>query len=94
MSLISILQTLAALAFVLALMALCVFGLKRFSFASSFKPASQRRLSVVETLPLDHRRKLALIRQDGKEHLVLLGAQQDLLLSSQDAVETTEIRKI
>ncbi|SHO67052.1 Flagellar biosynthesis protein, FliO [Pseudoxanthobacter soli DSM 19599] len=38
---------------------------------SSFR--SGRRLSVVEVLPVDDRRRLVLVRRDGAEHLLLVG---------------------
>jgi len=44
-----------------------------------------RRLAIVETLPIDAKRRLALVRWGGRAHLVLLGAQQDVLIESRDA---------
>ncbi len=41
-----------------------------------------QRLAVVEIRPLDVRRRLVLIRRDGVEHLLLLGATQDLVIES------------
>lgn len=35
--------------------------------------ASRRRLSLVESLPLDARRRAIILRCDGREHLLLLG---------------------
>ncbi len=39
-----------------------------------------KRLGIVETLPIDARRRLVLLRRDDKEHLVLCGATSDLLI--------------
>lgn len=36
-------------------------------------PKSGGRLEVVETHYIDHKRKLALVKRDGVEHLLLLG---------------------
>ena len=43
---------------------------------------ARRRLSVVEILSVDAKRKLLLIRRDDREHLILLGAGQDLVVES------------
>jgi flagellar protein FliO/FliZ len=40
----------------------------------------KRRLSLIEVLPLDAKRRLVLIRRDGTEHLVLLGHVSDLVI--------------
>lgn len=41
---------------------------------SGFMPGSaQKRLSVVETLMIDARHKLFLLRRDGVEHLLIVG---------------------
>ncbi|MEI6560253.1 MAG: flagellar biosynthetic protein FliO [Rhodospirillaceae bacterium] len=41
-----------------------------------------QRLAVVEIRQLDARRRLVLIRRDGVEHLLLLGATGDLVIES------------
>ena len=43
---------------------------------------SPRRLALVETISLDARRKLMLVRRDGVEHLLLLGANSETLLET------------
>ncbi len=40
----------------------------------------KRRLSIVEVLPLDGKRRLVLLRRDGAEHLVLLGVGSDVVI--------------
>ena len=40
----------------------------------------QRRLAIVEVLPLDAKRRLVLLRRDGAEHLVLLGINGDIVV--------------
>ncbi len=40
----------------------------------------ERRLAILETLPLDSRRRLVLIRRDGKQHLLLIGGQTDMMI--------------
>ena len=87
------LKFLLALVFVLALIGLLAWAARRFGLGSRLAAAgTARRLAVVEVLPLDARHKLVLLRCDGREHLVLLGAGHDLLLEGgiaaapQDAV--------
>lgn len=64
----------AALFFVLALIGLISFVLKKYSgaFISISKKPSERRLKVVEILPIDSTRKIAILSRDGVEHTVLL----------------------
>ena len=69
------LRFLFALVFVLALIALLAWLAKRFGVAGAFaRQRADRRLSVVESLPVDARHRLVLVRRDDREHLVLLGA--------------------
>jgi flagellar protein FliO/FliZ len=42
----------------------------------------KKRLSVLEVLPIDGKRRLVLLRRDAAEHLVLLGIGGDLLIES------------
>lgn len=44
--------------------------------------SGRRRLRIVESLPLDMRRRLVIVACDGQEHLLLLGAQQDMVVAS------------
>lgn len=37
------------------------------------RPKAERRLAIVESLPLDPARRLVLVRLDGRERLLLLG---------------------
>ncbi|MEQ8968487.1 MAG: flagellar biosynthetic protein FliO [Azospirillaceae bacterium] len=74
-----------ALIFVLALIGALAFVAKRFGWggaAPTRKPGSRRRLSLVESLPLDAKRRLVLLRCDDTEHLVLIGASQDVVVGN------------
>ena len=78
-----------ALAAVLALILAAGWLLRRLIekgiVPGSLLPAATgraQRLAVVEVKQLDVRRRLVLIRRDGVEHLLLLGATQDLLIES------------
>ncbi len=42
----------------------------------------RRRLAVVETLPVDGRTRLFLVRRDGTEHLIMLGASSAVVVES------------
>lgn len=42
----------------------------------------RRRLAIIETLPVDGRTRLFLVRRDGTEHLIMLGASSAVLVES------------
>jgi flagellar protein FliO/FliZ len=71
-----------SLVFVLGLIGLFAWLLRRFGPPARLRGPGRRRLSIVEILPVDARRRLVLLRRDGKEHLILLGQTQDLLIES------------
>lgn len=48
-------------------------------------PASERRLKVRESLVLDPRRRVVIVKADDREHVVLLGAAGETVLESRDA---------
>ena len=63
-----------ALIFVLCLMGGLAYLMKRFGLnGEKYTTPRQRRLKIVEILPLDMRRKAILLRRDDREHLVILG---------------------
>jgi len=76
------LQFVFALIFVLALIALLAVAARRLGFGYRVPSRGKRarRLAVVEVVSLDPRRRLALVRRDQVEYLVLLGTNADLLL--------------
>jgi flagellar protein FliO/FliZ len=79
---------LLALLFVLGLIGLLAFVLRRFGMgAVRISPGyrargrvMERRLAVVEVVSVDARRRLVLVRRDDTEHLILLGQTSDLLI--------------
>lgn len=73
---------LLALLLVLALIGALAWLARRFGFGGQLAGSGGKsaRLSVVEVKILDSRRKLVLLRCDAREHLVLLGPNQDLLV--------------
>ena len=70
----------AALLFVLGLIALTAWLARRFRLGPGGLPSAARRLAVLEALPLDARRKLVLIRRDETEHLLLLSPEGSRLV--------------
>ncbi len=75
----------ATLLFVVALVALLVWAFKTFfgkSSSSAFLRPREKRLGVVETAPVDSKRKLYLIRRDDVEHLIMIGGPVDVLVET------------
>jgi flagellar protein FliO/FliZ len=71
-----------SLIFVLALIGLFAWLLRKFGPPSRLKRGGTRRLSIVEIQPIDARRRLVLVRRDDREHLILLGIGQDLVIEA------------
>lgn len=76
------LRFVAALVFVLGLIGLGGWAMRRLGWAAAGSAGGRRgrRLQVLEVLPLDTRRRLVLIRRDQVEHLLLLGATGDVVV--------------
>jgi len=70
----------SAFVLVIALMLLLAWFLKRIGLANNAIGSGERRLKLVEFLPLDNRRKLVLIRRDDKEHLLLLSSTGEIVV--------------
>jgi flagellar protein FliO/FliZ len=71
-----------ALVLVLGLIAGLAWLVRRFGLAGPLAtPAGRtRRLQLVEVLTLDARRRLVLVRRDETEHLLLLGANEAIVV--------------
>jgi flagellar protein FliO/FliZ len=72
------LRFLGALAFVLGLLVGCAWLLRRYghklgALGIVTPQAARTRLGIVETIGLGPRQRLAIIRRDDVEHLLLLG---------------------
>ncbi len=79
MPFLQIVQMIAALAVTLGIFGLGIWGLRRYGPVLTKRMASvnaSRRLAVIETLMLDQRSRLVLIRVDEEERLVLIGPGQ------------------
>ena len=69
-----------ALGLVLALFGVAAWAAKRYLPTVRVGARPGRRLSVVEVLMLDTRRRLVLVRRDEVEHLILLGATSETVI--------------
>jgi flagellar protein FliO/FliZ len=84
----TILTMIFALGIVVVLIILAVWLLKLLSkFSGNAVRGRNRRLSVVDTLSIDPKRQLLIIRRDDVEHLILTGGPQDVVVETGIAVE-------
>lgn len=71
---ISMIKFIAAFVFVIGAMFAFGWIVKRSGLGGPvIKMGAKRRLKLVETIAVDHRRRLVLVRRDDREHLLLLG---------------------
>lgn len=78
-----ILRLLAALCLVIALMGGLALLLKKIGLPGQPGIAGKnRRLSIIEVLPLDTRRRMMLIQRDEKQHLVILGPNGETVVET------------
>ena len=75
MDVIDIARYLGALMLVLALVGGAALAARRFGLPGVVAGSAQRRLGVVETMMIDARHKIYLLRRDDREHLVLVGPE-------------------
>lgn len=83
-------RTLFALIATLALIAGAAYAARRLGM---LQPNAQgvRRLKISETLMIDPRRRLVLVRLDGREHLLLLGPGGDIVVSDTEAKDPAPV---
>lgn len=74
----------AALLFVLALIALATWLARRFGVGGQANTIrrSERRLKVIEAITVDSKHRAVLISRDDTEHLILLGANCDVVVET------------
>ncbi|HTW33344.1 MAG TPA: flagellar biosynthetic protein FliO [Rhizomicrobium sp.] len=82
MDLIDIARYLGALMLVLALVGFAALAARRFGVPGIMSANATRRLAVVETLMLDARHKIFILRRDDREHLVLVGPEGSSVIES------------
>ena len=83
------LRALLSLVLVLGLIAGAGFLARRFGVAGglTLKRGGRRRLGLVESLQIDNRRRLVLVRKDDAEYLLLVGGGADLHIDKSPAPE-------
>ena len=79
-----LLYALFSLIFVLSLIGVCAFVFKKLVVERNFGiSGNNRRLKILEYLPLDNRRRIMIIEKDGKEEItLLLGATGETIVST------------
>lgn len=95
MEVVSFTKFIIALLFVLGLLYLCLFILKKFGVGQV--PGSltqggnkQKALKVLEFLSLDSKRRVVRLRYRDEEHVILTGPHGDQLLSKRTIAEQTD----
>lgn len=78
------LKLIIALGVVILLMGGLVMVLKMLGLSSqtSVKSGDKRRLKIVESLPLDARRRAVILKCDHKEHLVILNSNGETVIEN------------
>ena len=82
MDLFDVAKMAAALLATLALIGAAAWAARRFGMVQFQRPPTERRIKVVESLMLDPRRKLVLVRFNDREHLLLLSPSGDRPVAS------------
>jgi flagellar protein FliO/FliZ len=77
-----ILQFLITAAIVIALLALAYWLVRRYSLGGAGRHSRSKvpRLTIVDAMPVDGRRRLLLVRRDNVEHLILVGGPSDVVV--------------
>ncbi len=84
-----ILRLVLGLAAVIGMIGLCALAAKKAGLASmTGSTGNRRRLALREMLPLDARRRLAIVKCDNTEYLILLGPTGETVIDK--ALEGTE----
>lgn len=79
----TILTMIFALGVVIVLILIVVWLLKlAFKVSGNSARGRNRRLSVIDTMVIDQKRQLMIIRRDNVEHLILTGGPQDLVVET------------
>ncbi|WP_417811244.1 FliO/MopB family protein [Thalassospira alkalitolerans] len=83
----------AALVFVLGMIGALALIARRFvpGARNVNRRGKQRRLSIVEVVPVDTKRRLILIKRDDTEHLVLLGPSGDCVIERNIGTHFSEV---
>ncbi len=80
-----LLKFFSAFVFVICLMLLFSWAVKKMGLSGEGlvgKEKNKRRLKVIESMALDARRRLVLVRRDDKEHLLVLGQDGETVVET------------
>lgn len=84
MTLLDVSRIIFSLIAVIGLIGVFAILAKRLSVVqANFANRQQKRLQLMETLSIDPKRKLAIIRCDGQQHLIMFGAQGECVIDAQ-----------
>ncbi len=78
-------KVIIALLFVLGLIGLLATAVRRWGLGvpqTGRKHRADKRLGLVEVMPLDAKRRLVLVRRDEVEHLLILGATSEVVVET------------
>lgn len=76
--------------FVIGLMLLLSWIIKKVGGVGAVLK-SEKRLKVVEALPIDHKHRLVLVRRDNREHLLVLGPDSETVIETGIVAEDDDI---
>lgn len=97
MDLLSALRALGALGLILGMLAGALWAVRRYDIKLPSQwlgsRTEERRLALVERLSLDGRRSVALIRCDGREHLVVIAPEGVVALGDGTPTRAPLIRR-
>lgn len=83
-------RSLFALIATLGLILAVAYGARRLGMLQA-GGQTHKRMKVTESLMLDPRRRMVLVRCDDREHLILLGPGGDIVVADQAAKEDATI---
>ena len=86
-----VLRFIAAFAFVISLMWILSFVMKRLGYGKMPLKRADRRLEVLEYLPLDNKNRMVLVRRDDREHLLVVSA--DHAVTVEQGIKAKPIKK-
>lgn len=85
----SIVQAFSALLFVIALILLTSYLLRKYGSSKIHTGGESRkkRLEICDSIVVDTRRRLVLVRCDNREHLLLLAPDREMIVESDITVK-------
>ncbi len=91
MTISQILNSTLALIFVLSLIGIISVLLRKYLLKEKFlNKNNEKRLSVSDSIALDQKRKLVLVRRDEKEHLILVSSDDNIVIEKDIIKEDKE----